>query len=171
MAGLGIEPTDVATAPSWKQQTILQQMPRSTAGSSDVQACARDAAQLARLRANPDPDQAAQFSRNLVCEDLRPQVQRLLESLGRGTAAHPSSLSRAEGAPPAPSNLTEPREPANLGEPAAPISSAEVCKHEADELSRIRAAPDRAAAQRFASQLKCASLKAQAARLLESLGD
>jgi hypothetical protein len=174
MAGLGIEPTDVAPAPSsttTMQQTTIQQLPRSTAGNSDVQACARDAAQLARLRANPDPDQATQFSRNLVCEDLRPQVQRLLESLGKMIAAHPSSVPRADVAPPAPSNLTEPREPANSGELAAPVSSAEVCKHEADELSHIRAAPDRAAAQRFASQLKCGNLKAQAARLLESLGD
>jgi hypothetical protein len=34
------------------------------------------------LRANPTRAAVARFARQLACEDLRPQLQRLLESLG-----------------------------------------------------------------------------------------
>jgi hypothetical protein len=53
--------------------------------------------------------------------------------------------------------------------PAAPLGSAETCKREAEELARMRANPDRDSAQRFARSLRCEALKAQPARLLESV--
>jgi hypothetical protein len=44
--------------------------------------CARDAAQLMRLRAEPSAEAIARFGRELGCEHIRPQLQRLRESLG-----------------------------------------------------------------------------------------
>ena len=45
-------------------------------------ACSRDTARLARLRADPSIDAIARFERELGCEQIRPQLQRLRESLG-----------------------------------------------------------------------------------------
>jgi Caspase domain len=44
--------------------------------------CSRDAARLARLRADPSADAIAKFDRELGCERIRPQLRRLRESLG-----------------------------------------------------------------------------------------
>jgi hypothetical protein len=44
-----------------------------------------------------------------------------------------------------------------------------VCDREKEELSRLRANPDRGAAERFTRNMTCGALKPQAARLLESL--
>jgi uncharacterized caspase-like protein len=44
--------------------------------------CARDAARLARLRADPSVDAIKKFEGELGCEHIRPQLQRLRESLG-----------------------------------------------------------------------------------------
>ena len=46
------------------------------------QVCKRESELLARLRANPMPEEIKRFSRELTCEDLRPQASRLLESMG-----------------------------------------------------------------------------------------
>jgi adenylate cyclase len=46
-------------------------------------ACARDAEHLARLRADPTLDAIARFERELGCEQLRPQLRRLRESVGQ----------------------------------------------------------------------------------------
>jgi Caspase domain len=45
-------------------------------------ACVRDAARLAQLRAEPSTDAIARFERELGCERIRPQLKRLRESLG-----------------------------------------------------------------------------------------
>jgi hypothetical protein len=45
-------------------------------------ACARDAGRLARLRADPSVEAIARFERELGCENIRPQLRRLRESLG-----------------------------------------------------------------------------------------
>jgi hypothetical protein len=44
--------------------------------------CSRDAARLARLRADPSIDAITRFDRELGCEHIRPQLRRLRESLG-----------------------------------------------------------------------------------------
>jgi hypothetical protein len=46
------------------------------------QVCKRDEERLARLRANPAPEEIARFERELGCARLRPQVVRLRESVG-----------------------------------------------------------------------------------------
>jgi len=45
------------------------------------QACASERSALDRLRQEPSADAAGQFWRDMQCEELRPQVRRLLESL------------------------------------------------------------------------------------------
>jgi Caspase domain len=142
-----------------------------------AQACKRDQGRLARLRADPSPDQATQFWRELACEDLRPQLKRLLESMGVATVSPAPPSAPAPGTASAPSQRPPPPSSEPSGQPPAtesavrPADGSEPCKREADELARIRANPDRASARRFAHDLKCDALRAQAARLLESLGD
>ena len=46
--------------------------------------CRRDGERLVRLRSNPSVDEAMQFENELGCEQLRPQLQRLMESSGFG---------------------------------------------------------------------------------------
>ena len=58
-----------------------------------AQICKRDEARLAHLRVDPSAEQVAQFVRELGCEDLRPQVQRLAESLGVETGAKTQAAS------------------------------------------------------------------------------
>ena len=117
------------------------------------QACRSDAAKLAALRLNPSPDQVAKFSSALMCEDLRPQVERFVESLGIEIPG--DQKSRTLEAPP-------------QGESS---DREQICKRESEELSRLRANPIRENAVRFAHDLKCEDLKAQVTRLLESISD
>ena len=117
------------------------------------QACKSDAAKLAALRLNPSPDQVAKFSSALMCEDLRPQVDRFVESLGIEIPG--DQKSRTLEAPP-------------QGESS---DREQICKRESEELSRLRANPIRENAVRFARDLKCEDLKAQVTRLLESISD
>src|SRR5277367_3365414 len=117
------------------------------------QACKSDAAKLAALRLNPSPDQVAKFSSALMCEDLRPQVERFVESLGIEIPG--DQKSRTLEAPP-------------QGESS---DREQICKRESEELSRLRANPIRENAVRFARDLKCEDLKAQVTRLLESISD
>ena len=133
--------------------------------------CRREASELARLRADPAADEVAQFSRGLGCADLRPQVQRLMESLGIAANAPATGADRTALAQPSAAPTADNKSSQKSAEAGGPPASDDSCKAEADQLSRIRANPDRAAAKRFAQQLKCDRLKAQARRLLESLGD
>ena len=45
-------------------------------------ACSRDAARLAQLRAEPSVEAITKFERELSCKQIRPQLKRLRESLG-----------------------------------------------------------------------------------------
>jgi hypothetical protein len=110
--------------------------------------CKQDRDTLLRLRAIPLAEDVDRFAMQLKCEELRPQVMRLMESVG------------APQAPPTKSAETDTRP-----RPAASGS----CDAEIAELSRLRANPDRKQAQAFADSLTCAALRPQAQRLLESL--
>ena len=50
--------------------------------------CGSEQEALARLREQPSAEAAQKFSRDLQCEQLRPQVRRLLESLAEDPVAH-----------------------------------------------------------------------------------
>jgi hypothetical protein len=58
--------------------------------------CKRDEDRLVRLRLSPSSEEAQRLASELSCEALRPQVQRLMDSLGLvGTAlSAPNDLSR-----------------------------------------------------------------------------
>ena len=103
------------------------------------QVCKREEASLEQLRADPKVDQVAEFARALACEDLRPQVQRLLESLG--APGQPSELAAA---------------PASRGIAQIP-EDAQACRRDAVENSRAFA-QIRIARRPFAS---CASSNAK----------
>jgi Caspase domain len=158
-APVAITPAPVAIAPA--PAPVAPQL-------TQAQACKRDADRLARLRADPSAEQVRQFARELGCEDLRPQIQRLAESLGAELDVNTQAAS-----------LTPPTAPASQSKgvvqnkPATrtptPADNVQTCKRDGDELARIRANPDREAALRFTKELKCEDLRAQAARLLESL--
>ena len=122
---------------------------------SPDQVCARDEDRLVRLRANPTSDEATHFASELNCEKLRPQLSRLMESLG---FAMPAPASPA---------------PENLG-PAAQIASAERkpasdCASEQIALDHLRAEPSIDAAESFWRGLRCERLRPQARMLMESL--
>jgi hypothetical protein len=53
------------------------------AGYRPEEICARETERLQRLRADPNPDEIRKFERDLSCEQLRPQVQRLCDSICR----------------------------------------------------------------------------------------
>ena len=150
----------------------------TAAPQTSEQACKREEVRLAALRANPTAGQVAQFARTLACEDLRPQVQRLLESLGAPPVGPSQSSALAatpasRGFTQAPIDAQQPRAGAPApGQAAARApDDAQACRRDAAELARIRANPDREAAVRLVRDLKCEDLHAQATRLLESMGD
>ena len=125
------------------------------------QACKQDAEELARLRASQDKDAAIRFKSTLACTRLRPQVVRLLESLGvteeaSSRSPEASSVPRrvvigpaaADQAPAQPS-LDEQRQKAEAErqrldreaalqrvEPA--MSPEEACKRDGQKLTRLR---------------------------------
>ena len=118
-----------------------------------VVAHAAEGAELERLRADPTPAAAKALLGRLTCAKLRPQLQRVMESLGVAPPAEASSAKRAVAAPPTP----EGREAD--------------CASESAELLRLRTRASRKATLAFAEGLRCKSLKPQVARLLESLSD
>ena len=64
-----------------ESSTIALSIP-SPAKADSGQVCKLAQARLAQLRADPNREEVARFARELSCEELRPQVTRLLESLG-----------------------------------------------------------------------------------------
>ena len=110
--------------------------------------CKQDRDTLSRLRANPLAEDVGRFAMQLKCEELRPQLMRLMESVG---------------APQSP-----PTKSAEVGARPHPEASGS-CNSELAKLARLRASPDRKEAQAFADSLTCAALRPQAQRLLESL--
>jgi uncharacterized caspase-like protein len=111
--------------------------------------CGDEGRELERLRAAPDPAEAEAFAKRMTCATLRPQLQRLLESLG----------------------LPLPKIAAGSGRAVGPLTDAATCAAETAQLAHLRAEPDRAATQAFAGSMHCDQLRSQVARLLESLGD
>jgi hypothetical protein len=128
--------------------------------SMPAQVCGSERAALDRLRKEPSAEAAGLLWGDLKCEELRPQVRRLMESFNLapdsvGAAAARDDAGAQEGA-------TSDVRTANRTDPVA-------CRRETAELNRIRATPDLVDAERFASAETCEALKPQTARLLDSL--
>ena len=132
-----------AARPGTKQEAALQ--PRidvaTPAPPTPDQACKRDESTLLRLRANPSPEQVVQFARDLACEDLRPQVQRLAESFGAETAVAPQSVS-----------------PSPLSKTVATSSDA-ACKRDGARLAKLRVESSVAQVTQFSRELTCQDLR------------
>jgi len=132
--------------------------------------CAGEERRLEQLRANPARDAVVRFARDLNCVALRPQVNRLVESVG----ADPSALAPS---PPRSTPIEQQAQP----QPAAserreskvtpaPDSRQQACKRDEERLTQLRADPAREAVARFARELSCEDLRPQVQRLLESVG-
>jgi hypothetical protein len=122
--------------------------------------CKRDSERLARLRANPTVEEAERLSRELTCDELRPQIARLLESLG--AKGVPSIGSAALPRSPAPATPER--------SPQIPTTKEQICKRESESLARLRANPQLEEIKRFSNELACEDLRPQTVRLLESVG-
>jgi hypothetical protein len=59
------------------------QMQAQARPMSADEVCSRDAARVMQLRADPSAEAIAKFDRELGCERIRPQLQRLRESMGQ----------------------------------------------------------------------------------------
>src|SRR5262249_25160277 len=72
-----------APAPPTTPPAVKADLPKPPAQAvpQTTDPCVRGEARLARLRANPAPEEIINFQREIACSRLRPQVQRLLESL------------------------------------------------------------------------------------------
>jgi hypothetical protein len=78
-------PTTVAGGEPHPAVRQAQAPPVQQAEAPPVQSddtCTRDAARLARLRADPTVEAITKFERELGCDQIRPQLRRLRESLG-----------------------------------------------------------------------------------------
>jgi Caspase domain len=134
-------------------------------------ACGRDEQRLARLRSNPVPDEIARFQRELSCNRLHLQVQRLFESV----AAAPPAAAPVDRAAPAESVRKPPEpgpeaRPQAQAPPVAPVQPEGACARDADRLARLRADPTVEAITRFERELGCEHIRPQLRRLRESLG-
>ena len=141
--GLVVPPTPVATT-------------RLAARNPESAGCGEDERELERLRAEPDIARAKALYERLSCAALRPQAQRLMESLGLAPPPLPATASQRAIAP-LPKAV-----PSNADDAA--------CAAERGELQKLRSHPDRTATIAFAAALRCKALAPQVARLLESLG-
>ena len=114
--------------------------------------CKREGDRLARLRANPTDAEAQQFAAELSCEKLRPQLLRLMESLGFAAPAPPASAipSRSDSSRPVPKLAGD-------------------CAAEQAALYRLRAEPIDEAVRQFWRDLQCETLRPQIRMLMESL--
>jgi hypothetical protein len=130
------------------------------------QVCKLAQARLIQLRANPNREEVARFARELSCEELRPQVTRLVEM-----TTGPSGLARRAETNDARGRSDDP--PAD-GDRALAIQAkddaARSCKFAEAQLAQLRADPNREEVVRFARDLSCEELRPQVTRLLESLG-
>jgi uncharacterized caspase-like protein len=117
--------------------------------------CERDADRLVHLRASPTNEEASRFASELSCEKLRPQLSRLMESLGFAPAPAPQAPATS---PPAAQAAVAERKPA-----ASDCGSAQVA------LDHLRAEPSIDEAQAFWRGLQCERLRPQARMLMKSL--
>jgi hypothetical protein len=99
---------------------------------------------LVRLGPNPSADEALRFVKELGCEKLLPQLQRLLRSLDFDAA---------------------PRAAANSANPVL----GQTCASERAALDRLRQEPSAESAGLFWRNLQCEGLRPQVRLLLESL--
>jgi uncharacterized caspase-like protein len=134
--------------------------PPAQAAADPALACNRDEQRLARLRSDPSRDAIISFQRELSCERLKAQVQRLFESIATTEPQRP----------PAPPVDNAPKVAPTQQAQAQPIPAADACARDAERLSRLRADPSADAITKFERELGCEHIRPQLRRLRESLG-
>jgi hypothetical protein len=83
LESLNVAPDPVASAAAASEPKARQAASVApTAVGADPGACRRETAELNRLRATPDLEDAKRFAGAVTCDALRPQVARLLDSFG-----------------------------------------------------------------------------------------
>jgi hypothetical protein len=156
-----------AKLPPAKSQAAIEPPPKAQAASppeDPALACSRDEQRLARLRSDPVPEEVARLQRELSCDKLRAQVQRLFESIATMPASVAPVLNPVRKAEP-------PGEPAaGTRTRAAPVSQENACARDTERLARVRAEPTPDAIARFEKELGCEHIRPQLQRLRESVG-
>jgi Caspase domain len=150
-----VSPTAPATPPAVKAELPKPPLP-AQAAPEPADPCVRDEARLARLRANPAPDEIVNFQREVACTRLRAQVQRLFESFVSDAMPSPGG-----NAAPLPAPKQQAQNEA--------VRSEDVCARDTARLVRIRAEPTLEAITRFENELGCEQLRSQLRRLRESV--
>jgi hypothetical protein len=158
-----------AKSPPAKSQAALEPPPKPQAApqpEDPALACSRDELRLARLRSDPVPDEIARLQRELSCDKLRAQVQRLFESI----SSAPASVAAVPVLNPV-RKAEPPGEPAaGTRTRAAPVSQENACARDTERLARVRADPTPDAIARFEKELGCEHIRPQLQRLRESAG-
>ena len=95
------------------------------------------------------------FENELGCEQLRPQLQRLMESLDLGATAPPARPPALRAAP--------------ADRPRANLLLGQACASERSALDRLREEPSAEPAELFWREMQCEGLRPQVRLLLESL--
>jgi Caspase domain len=151
-----VSPTPANLPPAIEVEPARPPLPARAARETDP--CVRDEQRLVRLRSNPTPDEITSFQRELGCDRLRPQVQRLFESFV--TEPQPAAVPAASAAEPAP----------RLGAQAPTVSAEQACTRDAARLAQLRAELNLDAVIQFEQDLGCQRIRPQVRRLRESLG-
>src|SRR5262249_54005545 len=148
-----------------KSQAALEPAPKplATPPEDPALACSRDEQRLARLRSDPVPEEVARLQRELSCDKLRAQVQRLFESIATIPASVAPVLNPVRKAEP-------PGGPASTRTRAAPVSQESACARDTERLAHVRAEPTLDAIARFEKELGCEHIRPQLQRLRESVG-
>ena len=102
----------------------------------------------------------ASFQRELSCVRLKPQVQRLFESIA--TSEPPRQ--------PAPPVDSAPKVAPTQQAQTQPVPAEDPCARDAERLARLRTDPSVDAITRFERELGCEHIRPQLRRLRESLG-
>lgn len=154
---LVVNPTPANAPPAIKVEPA-RPPPQQQAAIETADLCARDEQRLVRLRSNPTPNEIKSFQRELGCDRLRPQVQRLFESLV--TEPQPAAVPTASAANPAP----------HLGAQAPAVTDEQACTREKARLAQLRAESNLDTVTQFERDLSCQQIRPQVRRLRESLG-
>jgi hypothetical protein len=184
-----------APSPGEPSESMQSRLQAALEREDQASACTRDEQRLARLRSAPSPDEIARFEREVACTRLKPQVQRLFESIA---TTLPAAAVPLVAVPPAPAAAAPPvaaprreepkREEAKREEPKReeprrepppalaatreqPVAAAEpqTCARDAERLAQLRGDPTLDAIARLDRELGCEKLRPQLRRLRESL--
>jgi hypothetical protein len=162
-----------------------QVRPLAPPAPTQEQVCKRDADRLVHVRASLALKEVISLERELGCEELRPQILRLKESLGGDSVHTDPQVASPVITPSAPqatphvtvqaAGLPQPQPQVREQSPRAavqPVSTPEDdgCKRDEEKLAHLRASPAPDQIVKFEQELHCARLRPQIARLRESVG-